>query len=87
MQVMTPSTAAQRVLDALAATDTPEPPADLFAEGAVTWHSFDEVEEPTQVHTIATLRAIRAVIPDFTMSDGPACWIHLLARTIALVKP
>ena len=69
MQAMTPSTAAQRVLDALAATDTPDPPSDLFAEGAVTWHSFDEVEEPTLVHTMATLRAIRAVIPDFTMSD------------------
>jgi ketosteroid isomerase-like protein len=63
------TSAAQRVLAALAATDTPEPPDDLFAPGAITWHSFDEVEAPTVPDTFASLRAIRAVVPDFTMSD------------------
>ncbi|MEJ2867991.1 hypothetical protein WCD74_09465 [Actinomycetospora sp. OC33-EN08] len=66
---MTPTTVAQRVLEALAATDTPEPPEDLFAGGCVTWHSFDEVEAPTVPDTFATLRTIRAVVGDFTMSE------------------
>ncbi|MDL5156418.1 nuclear transport factor 2 family protein [Actinomycetospora termitidis] len=64
----TTTTVAQRVLEALAATDTPEPPDDLFAPGAITWHSFDELEAPTVPGTFDTLRAIRAAVPDFTMS-------------------
>lgn len=60
---------AARVLAALGDPATPDPPADLFAEGAVTWHSFDEVEAPTVPDTMASLRAIRGVVPDFTMTD------------------
>ncbi|MDD7939726.1 hypothetical protein PHK61_14975 [Actinomycetospora lutea] len=58
----------RRVLDALADTSS-EVPDDLFAPGAVTWHSFDEVEAPTVPDTFATLRAIREKVPDFTMTD------------------
>ena len=60
---------AGRVLDALASTTADGPPPDLFAPGAVTWHSFDEIEAPTVPATFDSLRAIRAVVPDFTMVD------------------
>jgi ketosteroid isomerase-like protein len=42
---------------------------DVFAPGAVTWHSFDEIEAPTDPGTVETLRAIRKVVPDFRMDD------------------
>jgi uncharacterized protein len=58
----------RRIVEALADPSS-EPPDGLFAPGAVTWHSFDEVEAPTVPDTFATLRAIRAVVPDFTMTD------------------
>lgn len=57
---------AARVVEALR---TLEPDEDLFAPGAVTWHSFDEVEAPTVPNTLETLRAIRAVVPDFHMVE------------------
>lgn len=69
------TTIAERVLAVLADVETPEPSPDLVAPDAVTWHSFDEVEAPTVPDTVATLRAIRAVVPDFTMTEvrvGPA---------------
>lgn len=59
---------AAQVVDALAHPAS-EPPEGLFAPGAVTWHSFDEVEAPTVPDTFATLRAIRSKVPDFTMTD------------------
>ncbi|GAA4883032.1 nuclear transport factor 2 family protein [Actinomycetospora straminea] len=58
----------RRVVDALADTSS-EVPEGLFAPGAVTWHSFDEVEAPTVPDTFATLRAIRGQVPDFTMTE------------------
>lgn len=63
----TTTTPAARVLDAIA---TLEPEAGLFAPGAVTWHSFDEVEAPTVPDTIETVRAIRTVVPDFAMTEA-----------------
>jgi ketosteroid isomerase-like protein len=65
-------TIAGRVLDALASTTADGPPPGLFADGAITWHSFDEVDAPTVPDTFASLRAIRAVLPDFTMADVTA---------------
>ena len=61
-------TIARQVVEALADPSS-TPPEGLFAPGAVTWHSFDEVEAPTVPDTFASLVAIRAVVPDFTMSE------------------
>jgi ketosteroid isomerase-like protein len=57
---------AARVVEALT---TLEPGDGLFAPGAVTWHSFDEVEAPTVPDTLESVRAIRAVVPDFGMVE------------------
>lgn len=43
---------------------------DVFAAGAVTWHSFDEIEAPTDPATLESLRAIRTVVPDFRLDDA-----------------
>lgn len=58
----------RQVVEALADLSS-APPEGLFAPGAVTWHSFDEVEAPTVPDTFASLAAIRAVVPDFTMTE------------------
>jgi ketosteroid isomerase-like protein len=74
----------RRVLDALADTSS-EVPDGLFAPGAITWHSFDEVEAPTVPDTFATLRAIREKVPDFTMTDvrtGEGFAQYVLAGTL-----
>jgi ketosteroid isomerase-like protein len=57
---------AARVVEALRTLD---PGDDLFAPDAVTWHCFDEIEAPTVPNTLDTLRAIRAVVPDFHMVE------------------
>ncbi|MCE3551446.1 hypothetical protein LWC33_08265 [Pseudonocardia sp. RS11V-5] len=57
---------AARVVQALT---TLEPGDGLFAPGAVTWHSFDEIEAPTVPDTLESVRAIRAVVPDFGMDE------------------
>lgn len=57
---------AGRVVNAL---NTLDPGSGLFADDAVTWHSFDEVEAPTVVGTIESVRAIRGVVPDFRLDD------------------
>lgn len=77
-------TPAARVVDALMAL---EPDESLFAPGSVTWHSFDEVEAPTVPDTLDSVRAIRAVVPDFGMYDvrvhdtgGPVSWAQYTVR-------
>ena len=56
---------AARVVEALMTLEA----GDVFAPGAVTWHSFDEVEAPTVPDTLESVRAIRKVVPDFRMDD------------------
>ena len=58
----------RQVVEALADPSS-IPPEGLLAPGAVTWHSFDEVEAPTVPDTFASLVAIRTVVPDFTMTE------------------
>ncbi|WP_226356277.1 hypothetical protein [Pseudonocardia sp. ICBG601] len=53
----------------VAALDAVDPGDGLFAAGAVTWHSFDEVEAPTVPDTMHSVRAIRAAVPDFGFRD------------------
>jgi len=45
----------------------PEP--GLFADGAVSWHNFDEVEVQTAPESYEAVRAIRNVVPDFDFHD------------------
>lgn len=59
-------TPASRVVDALMTLESGEA---LFAPGAVTWHSFDEVEASTVPETFDSFRAIRAVVGNFGMYE------------------
>jgi ketosteroid isomerase-like protein len=43
---------------------------DVFAADAVTWHSFDEIEAPTDPATRESLQAIRKVVPDFRLDEA-----------------
>lgn len=45
----------------------PEP--GLFADGATSWHNFDEIQVPTEPASYDAVLAIRKVCPDFEFSD------------------